>query len=59
MKHSFTAQFDDFMADVDITDVNFEAGRAPQDAAFDEADEDEDVMVPLDAPADSGQGDKS
>jgi len=47
MKHSLSAQFDDFMADVDVTDVNFESGRAPVDAEFDEAGEDEEMMVPL------------
>ena len=47
MKHSISAQFDDFMADVDVTDVNFESGRAPKDVEFDEEAEDEDVMVPL------------
>lgn len=46
MKHSITSQFEEFMADVDVTDVNFEAGRAPVDAAFDEEEEDEDVIVP-------------
>ena len=48
MKHSFTTQFEDFMSDVDVTDVNFESGRAPKEAEFDEEAEDEDVMVPLD-----------
>ena len=49
MKHSISQQFDDFMDVEGLNEsVNFEAGRAPKDAAFDESEEDEDVMVPLD-----------
>ncbi|MEZ5814114.1 MAG: twin-arginine translocase TatA/TatE family subunit [Alphaproteobacteria bacterium] len=47
MKHSLSAQFDDFMDMEGLNEaVNFEA-RAPQDNEFDEAAEDEDVMVGL------------
>ena len=48
MKHSISQQFDDFMDVEGLNEsVNFEA-RASQDSEFDEAAEDEDVMVPLD-----------
>ena len=47
MKHSISSQFDAFMSDVDVTDVNFESGRAPKDAEFNEAEEDEDDIVPI------------
>ncbi|MFK7840194.1 MAG: twin-arginine translocase TatA/TatE family subunit [Bdellovibrionales bacterium] len=50
IKYAFTQQFDDFMRDADLDDirgaVNFETQRRSQ--MFDEAAEDEDVMVPLD-----------
>ena len=48
MKHAISQQFDEIMHDVDVTDVNFEASRAPEDADFNEAEEDEDVMLPAD-----------
>ncbi len=53
MKHAVSQQFDEIMHDVDVTDVNFEAHnesimRAPEDAEFNEADEDEDIMLPED-----------
>ena len=47
MKHAISQQFDQIMHDVDVTDVNFEASRAPADADFNEADEDEEYMVPI------------
>lgn len=50
IKYAFTQQFDDFMRDADLNDirdsVNFETARRSED--FDEAAEDEDVMLPLD-----------
>ena len=48
MKHAISQQFEDIMHDVDVTDVNYEAHRAPEGIEFNEAEEDEDVMLPLD-----------
>lgn len=53
MKHAVSQQFEEIMAETDVTDVNFEAHnesimRAPEDAEFNEADEDEDIMLPAD-----------
>ncbi|NCT40470.1 MAG: hypothetical protein GW778_02260 [Alphaproteobacteria bacterium] len=49
IKYAFTQQFDDFMREADMDDirksVNFETARRSD--AFDEAAEDEDVMVPI------------
>lgn len=49
IKYAFTQQFDEFMRDADLDDirnsVNFETARRSDE--FDEAAEDEDVMVPL------------
>ena len=61
IKHAFTSQFDSFLEAADIEDlqkaVNFEA--KPQGyEAFDEAAEDEDVMVPIeDAPKQEAEND--
>ena len=52
IKYAFTQQFDDFMRDSDLDDirnsVNFETARRSED--FDEAAEDDDVMLPIDLP---------
>lgn len=64
IKYAFTQQFDDFMRDADLDNirnsVNFETARRSEE--FDEAAEDEDVMLPIDldkAPAsDKGEDDK-
>ena len=49
MKYAFTQQFDEFMREADMDDirksVNFETARRSD--AFDEAAEDEDVMLPI------------
>ena len=60
MKHSFSAQFDDFMDMEGLNEsVNFEA-RADESAAdFDEAAEDEDVMVPLSKQKEEGEDERS
>ena len=51
MKHAVSQQFEDFMDVADVEDlqkaVNFEA-KPDGHEGFDEAAEDEDVMVPLD-----------
>ena len=58
IKYAFTQQFDDFMREADLDDirgaVNFETARRSEE--FDEAAEDEDMMVPLD---DEGDKDAS
>lgn len=50
IKYAFSQQFDDFMREADLDDirssVNFETARRSEE--FDEAAEDEDMMVPLD-----------
>ncbi len=47
MKHSISQQFDDFMDEEGLNEaVNFEA-KHTGDEDFDEAAEDEDIMVPL------------
>lgn len=61
-KHAISQQFEDIMAETDVTDVNFEAHnesimRAPEDAEFNEANEDEDVMLPLDHEKKEGSND--
>ena len=49
MKYAFTQQFDEFMREADMDDirksVNFETARRSDE--FDEAAEDEDVMLPI------------
>lgn len=54
IKYAFTSQFEEFMREADLDDirnsVNFETKR--RSAEFDEAEADEDVMLPLD---DKGQ----
>lgn len=60
IKYAFTQQFDDFMREADMDDirdsVNFETARRSDD--FDEAAEDEDVMVPLEASEEKGGKDE-
>lgn len=49
IKYAFTSQFEEFMREADLDDirnsVNFETKR--RSAEFDEAEADEDVMLPL------------
>ena len=48
MKQALSAQFEQMLGDVDPADVNFEAAaRAPQESAFDEAAEDEEMAAPV------------
>ncbi len=58
IKYAFTSQFDEFMREADMDDirnsVNFETKRRSEE--FDEAEADEDVMLPL--PEDTQEGDK-